>query len=340
MTTVNDLFDVRYGHSLELNRLELCSASEGVAFVSRKSGDNGIAAFVHEIPDLPPAAPGQLTCALSGNGVLSTFIQERPFYTAFHVACLAPRADLSKAQLLYYCACIKANRYRYSYGRQANRTLRSIPIPDPGEFPEWVQGTIVDRFVGADKPATSHSVLLSEPTTWPKHRLGQLFEIRKGKRLTKAQMTPGQTPFIGAIDNNNGLTVFIGQPTIHDGNTITVNYNGNGVAEAFYQAKPFWCSDDVNVLYPKFNLTPATALFIATVIRLERYRFNYGRKWHMERMRSAVLRLPAKTDGTPDWKYMENYVGSLPFSSQIRERPKQNETATLSETVSVEPVFS
>ena len=97
MTTVNDLFDVRYGHSLELNRRELCSSSEGVAFVSRKSGDNGIAAFVHEISDLPPAAPGQLTCALSGNGVLSTFIQERPFYTAFHVACLVPRAELSKA---------------------------------------------------------------------------------------------------------------------------------------------------------------------------------------------------------------------------------------------------
>ncbi len=114
---------------------------------------------------------------------------------------------------------------------------------------------------------------------WKAFELQELFDIKKGKRLTKANMTEGVTPFIGAIDNNNGLTAFVGQPAIHKANTITVNYNGNGVAEAFYQPKPFWCSDDVNVLYPKFTLTPAIALFIATVIRLERYRFNYGRKW-------------------------------------------------------------
>jgi hypothetical protein len=317
MTTVNDLFDVRYGHSLELNRLETCSAAEGIAFVSRKSGDNGIAAFVREIPGLTPASPGQLTCALSGNGVLSTFIQERPFYTAFHVACLMPKVALNKAQLLYYSACIKANRYRYSYGRQANRTLRNLPLPAPDDLPQWVQGTIVDRFIGADKPATAALVAFQVPDEWAKYRIGQLFDIKKGKRLTKAQMEKGKTPFIGAVDNNNGLTTFNNREPIHPDNTITVNYNGNGVAEAFYQPKPFWCSDDVNVLYPKFKLTPAVALFIATLIRLERYRFSYGRKWHLERMRSAVIRLPSKRDGTPDWDYMEQYIRSLPFSSQI-----------------------
>lgn len=292
-----------------------------LAFVSRKSVNNGIAAFVREIPGVDAAPPGQLTCALSGNGVLSTFIQERPFYTAFHVACLVPKIELSKAQLIYYCACIKANRYRYSYGRQANRTLRSIPLPEPSEVPDWVKTTVVDRFVGADRPAASRSISLSQPSEWTKYRLGELFDIRKGKRLTRAQMTQGNTPFIGAVDNNNGLTASIGQPAIHEGNTITVNYNGNGVAEAFYQPTPFWCSDDVNVLYPKFSLTPAIALFIATVIRLERYRFNYGRKWHLTRMRAAVLRLPAKENGTPDWQYVKRYIESLPFSSQIGGRP-------------------
>jgi Type I restriction modification DNA specificity domain len=217
MATVSDLFDVRYGHSLELNRLELCPAAVGIAFVSRKSVDNGIAAFVRQIPGLEPAPAGQLTCALSGNGVLSTFIQERPFYTAFHVACLVPRIELSKAQLLYYCACIKANRYRYSYGRQANRTLRSIPLPEPSALPEWVKATVVDRFVGADRPAVSRSIALSKPSEWAKYRLGELFDIRKGKRLTKAQMTTGNTPFIGAVDNNNGLTACIGQAAMHEG---------------------------------------------------------------------------------------------------------------------------
>jgi hypothetical protein len=134
-----DIFDVRYGHSLELNRLKICPAAEGVAFVSRKSGDNGIVAYVKRIPDIDPAPAGELTCALSGNGVLSTFIQEQEYYTAFHVACLKPKQPMDKAELLYYCMCIKANAYRYSFGRQANRTIRDLELPAPGKMPKWPQ---------------------------------------------------------------------------------------------------------------------------------------------------------------------------------------------------------
>src|SRR3982751_4147228 len=99
MPKISDLFDVRYGHSLELNRLKRCGP-EGIPFVSRKSGDNGIAAYVKPIDGIEPNPAGELTCALSGNGVLSTFIQERPYYTAFHVACLKPKIALSKQELL------------------------------------------------------------------------------------------------------------------------------------------------------------------------------------------------------------------------------------------------
>jgi hypothetical protein len=94
--------------------------------------------------------------------------------------------------------------------------------------------------------------------------------------------------------------------------------SGNGsVAEAFYQPVPFWASDDVNVLYPKFQMTPAIALFFVTVIRREKYRYNYGRKWHLERMRDAVIHLPANKIMRPDYEFMEEFMNSLPYSSQI-----------------------
>jgi hypothetical protein len=130
-------------------------------------------------------------------------------------------------------------------------------------------------------------------------------------------MVPGDVPYIGASDAYNGLTARIGQAPIHKGGTISVSYNGS-VAEAFYQPSPYWATDDVNVLYPKgFKLSPATALFICTVIRLEKYRYNYGRKWHLERMKESIIRLPVLKDGTPDWGYMANFIQSLPYSSQI-----------------------
>lgn len=152
---------------------------------------------------------------------------------------------------------------------------------------------------------------------WKLFKLSTLFEIKKGKRLTKADQTEGNTPYIGAIDSNNGVSGYIGQPPIHDGGTISVSYNGS-VAEAFYQPVPYWATDDVNVLYPKgFKLTPATALFICTIIKLEKYRFNYGRKWHLERMKESLICLPATKSGQPDWDFMEAYIEALPYGSGI-----------------------
>jgi type I restriction enzyme M protein len=151
---------------------------------------------------------------------------------------------------------------------------------------------------------------------WKWFKLEEIFVIKKGKRLTKANMIEGKVPFIGSIDNNNGCREFIGQKPIHLGNTITVNYNGS-VAEAFYQPKPFWASDDVNVLYPKFIMNEYSAIFIVSLIKLEKYRFNYGRKWHLERMRISEIKLPIDESNLPDYEFMENYIKTLPFSEKI-----------------------
>jgi len=168
---------------------------------------------------------------------------------------------------------------------------------------------IVSEVVDA-KPVNSKPAI--DDDDWSGFRIDDLFELKKGKRLTKANMTQGETRFIGAIDSNNGLRQKIGQKPIHSGNTITVNYNGS-VGEAFYQPKPFWASDDVNVLYPKFELNVFSGLFISTVIRLEKFRFNYGRKWHLERMAASKIKLPSLKDGTLDLVFMEKFIKSLPF---------------------------
>ena len=89
--------------------------------------------------------------------------------------------------------------------------------------------------------------------------------------------------------------------------------------KSFYQPEPFFASDDVNVLYPKFELDSASALFICAIIRLEKYRFNYGRKWNLERMKESEIRLPTNTEGDPDWAWMRRYILSQKFSSQLYE---------------------
>lgn len=313
---VSDLFDVRYGHSLELNALTLCSVSEGVAFVSRQVGHNGISTYVAPVEDIEPAPAGDISCALGGNGVLTTYIQEADFYCGRDVAILRPKVDLTKQQILFYCLCIKFNRFRYSYGRQANKTLTSLVVPSIHQIPNWVNATDLNQISGANEPLVKEPTPSLTPQQWRGFKYDALFDIKKGRRLTKSQMTEGDTPFIGSIDSNNGQRQYVSAEPNHQGNVITVNYNGS-VAEAFYQPDPFWASDDVNVLYPKFELTPYIAMFLCAIIRQEKFRYNYGRKWHLDRMNETVMRLPVTAANEPDWKFMGRYIKSLPYSKSI-----------------------
>jgi hypothetical protein len=228
---------------------------------------------------------------------------------------------MSFAEELYICLCIRHNRFRYSaFGREANRTLRTLPVPDRSAFPSWLEDCDVTQLeTEYARPYKNSAAISLNTKSWKWFALSKIFDIHKGKRLTKANMRPGETPFISAIDSNNGLRQRVSAPPMHPANVITVNYNGNGVAEAFYQPEPFFASDDVNVLYPKFELDSATALFLCAVIRREKYRFNYGRKWNLERMNDSRIRLPTSSDNEPDWQWMHRYILSQKFSSQLYE---------------------
>ncbi len=316
MQRLDEIFDITYGNQLDLNKCEQCLAPEGYNFVNRSSVNCGVSARI-----LPPRKrtsfypAGSITSAMGGS-VLSSFVQQEPFFTGQNVKVLIPKTEMSLSEKLYYCTCIEANRFRFStFGREANASFDSLIVPSREEIPAKYRNMNIGAFF-SNRALTAKATF--DTTQWKAFSFSQLFTIRKGKRLTKEHMTAGRIPFIGASDSNNGQTALIGNDkNIHPGNLITVNYNGS-IAEAFYQPRAFAASDDVNILYPiHFKLNKYIGLFLCTVIRNEKYRFSYGRKWHKELMEKSVIRLPAGKDGNPDWEYMENYIKGLPYSSNI-----------------------
>ncbi len=136
---LSDIFEVEYGNSLELNRLT--KSNQGVNFVARTSKNNGVTARVQPLYDVEPI-PGMTLTVAAGGSVLETFLQMDPFYSGYHIFVLRPKIELTLDELLYYSTCIRANQYKYSYGRQANRTLRSLLIPASESIPNWVNGTL------------------------------------------------------------------------------------------------------------------------------------------------------------------------------------------------------
>lgn len=173
---------------------------------------------------------------------------------------------------------------------------------------------------------------------WMFFRFDEVFDIRKGFYNKKPEhIINGNIPFIGATDTNNGITSLCDEETIEattktgddnnvsikhkifDANSITVSNNGS-IGYAFYQPIPYTCTHDVNPLYLKgTKLNPFIALFLCTVIELDRYRWTYGRKWRPARMPSSMIKLPVTSDGVPDWDFMENYIKSRPYSKMLKQ---------------------
>ena len=325
---LGDMFNVVYGVNLELvNCVETDRTDpEAIAFVSRTESDNGVSAYVKPVPGITPQTKDTITVA-GGGSVLSTFLQPRPFYSGRDLYLLYPKDDIPVNAKLFVMTVIKANKYRYNYGRQANVTLPMLELKLPST-PEgkpdwqWMEDYMASLY---SKPLTTRNFTHPIPFNtdeWKWFKLGGkngLFIIRKGKRLTSDDQTDGDTPYIGAIDSDNGVANHIGQQPVHDGNTISLSYNGS-VGEAFYQPAPYWATDDVNALYlrpEQGRLTPATGLFVCTVLKHEKYRYSYGRKWTLENMENTEIKLPTTPDGNPDWQWMENYIRALPYGDRL-----------------------
>ena len=295
-----------------------------IRFVSRTEMNNGCDCYV-----LNNGLSGieKANAIAIGDTTATCFYQGEDFVCGDHmVICRADWINLHTA--LFIISILKQEKYKYSYGRAFKMELISntmLKLPAAADnTPDWDYMESYIKSLNHKPLATanlgggyrSHTLGVE---TWKDFCLGDYFEIKKGKRLTSDEQTEGSTPYIGAIDSNNGIANYIGQNAIHAGNTISLSYNGS-VGEAFYQPKPFWATDDVNVLYFReengavFN--KYIALFVCAVLRQEKYRYSYGRKWVLESMKSTVIKLPEKS-GKPNWSYMEDYMKSLPYGDRI-----------------------
>jgi len=130
-------------------------------------------------------------------------------------------------------------------------------------------------------------------------------------------MKEGSIPFIGASSTNNGITAYISNDSeIHPANTITVAYNGS-VGESFYQENPFWASDDINVLYPKFPLTRNIAMFLIPILKKKGQNYAFIDKWNKEAMENDSIKIPVTAKGKPDFEYMNKFIEVLSSKNRI-----------------------
>ena len=343
-----EVFEIKNTKSILNSQVEFGSGC--TPYITAAEGNNGLAGYV--------SCPGEWVdegdCVFIGGKTMTVFYQAEDFCSNdSHNLALYPKTDesLSRGTYLYLVSAIKKElSEKYTWGNSISFkkivketiSLPVVPSTDPNH--EYTRDDIdwayMERYIaeleqeriaeldaylkaaGLDDCALTaeDEAALAEQPVFAKFKASDLFEIKKGKRLTKADMLPGNIPFIGASADNNGVTAHIGNTEhLHPGNTFTVSYNGS-VGEVFLQDEQFWASDDVNVWYPRFEFSRGRMLYVMSVVKKFGQRHDYNAKWTIDVMREETLSLPVTPHSDPshsytrddiDWAYMERCIRAI-----------------------------
>lgn len=243
------------------------------------------------------------------------------FYCDDNIIVLTPKNSIHENALIYMSLFLQQQTAgQYDYGRQCRlKNIGNFEVPSVDEIPEWVYAITMPTFDDIIESKIQDKVELPPVNQWKDFKYPEIFNLVKGKgpSATEAKHEPGNIPYIGASAMNNGITIYSNHKPEHKGNCITIATDGS-VGEAFYQASDFNATSNIAVVTIKNKeLTPSLAMFLITIIRQEQEKFNYGRKWGLNRMKESTISLPVTEQGEPDWDLMERYINSLPYSKYL-----------------------
>ncbi|WRB38820.1 restriction endonuclease subunit S [Helicobacter pylori] len=151
---------------------------------------------------------------------------------------------------------------------------------------------------------------------WGEFRLGDLFEMERGTRLTKANRIKGTRPLVTAGYENYGVAEYISnhEQRVFKGNTITIDMFAN----AFYRYSEYSADDNILVLTPKFTMSYRIGLCVtARINAVLKAKFSYGKQYRQKDFNVTIISLPLKPtanaqtlDGI-DFDFMEKFIAEL-----------------------------
>lgn len=299
---VSELFNVSPGNGFELN--SLIKKSSGINFVARGMKDNGVVAKVRSIPGFMPFQAGSITVAASGS-VMEAFLQTTPFYTSYHIFILTPKQDMSDAVKLFYCLCLRKNKFKYSYGRQANETLPDLQIPVLEEIPEEIRSFSLEdmerKLISSVQIEEINDKANEEAPMTELVPLCELFILHNGISSnnvlrSRIKKSDNWIPFIRpSYRQSTSIDSYVNRYLIPENKlfpkgSLYISTNGQGShTYSYVSTSDFVPNSDVCVLIPKRNMCLREKLFYAMCITKNRFKFSYGRKPKGAKLESILL---------------------------------------------------
>ena len=306
----------------------LCEAKIGLPYITRTSLNNGLQCIVED----GNYVKNPKNCISFGAENAEYFYQPSE-YVAGNKMYYYYKDNASVSSLKFVTQCLNKGiqncGFGYGMGLTGTRSdTRKIllPVTESGEpdfefMENYIKELEAEKLAEYKTYVQKRLAELSkqelpplENKEWKDFYIGEIFDIKSGKRLTKKDMQKGKRPFIGASAINNGITNFVSNTnSTLDKNVLGVNYNGS-VGECFYHQYECIFSDDVKRFHLKYAIdNKFLLLFSKGTMLLQKVIFTYGYKFNEARMLKQKILLPITSDGTPDYEYMEQYIKNFMY---------------------------
>lgn len=330
-----------------IDRNKLINKKGVIPYLTRSDKDNGLDSFICEQSEKYKTDDANVITI--GLDTQTVFYQPSKFYTGQNVQILKCE-NLNKEIAQFLIPLIKRQMEKFNWGgngatlTRLRRSKLLLPInpkdePDFAFMEAFMKQKEIEKFQEYDNYINKRIKALKDFKTvepieekeFLEFEIEKLFEVKSGKRLTKADMKKGNKPFIGATDSNNGITAFVSNTnTSEDSNVLGVNYNGS-VVENFYHPYKAIFSDDVKRLsFREIEDNKHLFLFVKTQILKQKAKYQYGYKFNGTRMNRQKIMLPVNDQNEPDYDYMENYMKQLEYNKlneYLRKKEKLNANA-------------
>lgn len=350
-----DLFFVYSGNKFDKSKMTTFDPM--VNFVGRSSKNNGVTAHVDYVEGVKPYSAGCMTIALGGEYIGSCFIQRHPFYTSQNVFVLSEKEPMDESVKLFIAHLIRfesKNNYM-AFARELNSHIKTdfvIKLPsikegklDVNFINNYINSlkinvsSIPDYFLneGYDKACwyldnlsqsefediyagiACPQKLSLKNQKWGFFKINQIFKTYTGGDLIIGEIQEGNIPVISHSAENNGIKVYSSEiegQKLFD-HTKTISLADRGTFYAAVQYKDFYIGTRVKALeFLDGKHSTEVMLFFATIINYEKFRFCYGRNC-TNGIDDLEISLPIDENNKPNYKFMKEYIQSLPFSKMI-----------------------
>jgi hypothetical protein len=328
MIKVRDLFDIHSGVAKSSLKIFDKRLNDDFVFYLRPSQTflGTIDGFVDKNSVKSSKIFNKETLYVSTDGEGShtySYVSEFSFVPNSNVVALLPKVSMNIYQKLFYSQCITKNRFKFNYDRKPKmKRIKNILIPDISDIPKWVANIKLPK-MPSKKPFHNKKTNLQD-VDWELFKIDNLFTtIEPTKGTTTNELIHGnEIPYIAAKKINNGLEAICSkegnEQFITQGNCIVFIQLGAGsTGYTTYQGQDFIGMNGKTSCGYNNNLNKYNALFLVSILDLERPKYSYGRGWNGDRLKNTQIKLPIDSNGSPDWQFMENYIKSLPYSGNL-----------------------